>query len=123
MLKLRLSLLALASVFIVASTRLGAETFQENFTTDPAARNWRAFGTASLFHWNSTNQNLEVTWDSAQPNSYFHRPLGTVLTKTVLVFVAIRQVFRIRRDLGSWAATKPHATTFRREVQRIVLHH
>ncbi len=81
MLKLRLSLLALAGVLIIASTRLDAGTFQETFATDPAARNWRAFGTASLFHWNSTNQNLEVTWDSAQPNSYFHRPLGTVLTK------------------------------------------
>jgi hypothetical protein len=57
-------------------------TIVEDFATDPAGHAWQTFGTASLFHWNPTNQNLEVTWDSSQPNSYFYRPLGYPLTKT-----------------------------------------
>ena len=37
---------------------------------------------ASLFQWNRTNQNLEVTWDSSRTNSFFFRRLGTILTKS-----------------------------------------
>lgn len=58
-----------------------AATFAENFSTNPAANDWTIFGDASLFQWNSTNQNLRVTWDSSKPNSYFHRALGTILAK------------------------------------------
>ena len=60
----------------------GAAVFTEEFSSAPTARGWRTFGDASLFHWNSTNQWLEVTWDSARPNSYFHRPLGDILRKS-----------------------------------------
>src|SRR5437879_3426245 len=56
-------------------------TFREDFSSDPAVRGWNVFGQTNLFHWNSTNQNLEATWDSSQVNSFFYRPLGTVLTK------------------------------------------
>jgi len=35
-----------------------------------------------LYHWNATNRNLEVTWDSSHTNSFFYVPLGTVLTKS-----------------------------------------
>lgn len=59
-----------------------ADTFTEDFSSHPAAHGWRLAGDASLFQWNSTNQNLEVTWDSSRTNSYFHRPLGTVLTRS-----------------------------------------
>lgn len=55
-------------------------TFTENFSSNPASNGWQIFGTNNLFAWNSTNQNLRVTWDSSKPNNYFHRPLGTVLT-------------------------------------------
>jgi hypothetical protein len=55
-------------------------TFTEDFSTPPSANGWQTVGHASLFDWDSTNQILRVTWDSAQTNSYFHRPLGTILT-------------------------------------------
>ncbi len=37
--------------------------------------------------------------------------VGAFLTKCVLVYVAIRQCFRVRKDLGSWKASKPHCGT------------
>ncbi len=55
--------------------------FTENFANDPAQHDWKSSGETSLFHWNSTNQNLEVTWDSSKTNSYFYHPLGTVLAR------------------------------------------
>jgi hypothetical protein len=58
---------------------LSAATFTENFSGDPAANGWQIFGNTSLFAWDSTNQNLRVTWDSSKTNSYFHLPLGTIL--------------------------------------------
>lgn len=56
-----------------------AADFQETFATDPAGRGWKSHGDATLFRWNPTNQNVEVTWDSSRTNSFFHVPLGTIL--------------------------------------------
>jgi hypothetical protein len=70
----------LIAVLLVAACVLRAATFTENFSTDPSAR-WKTFGDTSLFRWNSTNQNLEVIWDSSRSNSYFYLPLGTVLAR------------------------------------------
>jgi hypothetical protein len=42
---------------------------------------WQVFGDTNLFRWNSTNGNLEVTWDSRRPNSYFYHPLGALFTR------------------------------------------
>ena len=69
--------------FAVAAGAPGpaAVTYQENFDRDPLGKGWRAFGDASLFQWNVTNQNLEITWDSSRSNSYFWLPLNTVLAK------------------------------------------
>ncbi len=78
MLKIRLSVLALASLLAVQP--VSALTIAENFATDPAARGWAVFGDTNLFAWNATNQNLAVTWDSSKPNSYFHHPLGMTVT-------------------------------------------
>lgn len=59
---------------------LWANTFAENFSANPANGGWQIFGDTNLFAWDSTNQNLRVTWDSSKTNSYFHRPLGNILT-------------------------------------------
>ena len=75
MLKVRLSVLALAGLSVVSASR--AVTVVEDFSTDPQAKGWQVFGDTNLFAWNSTNRNLEVTWDSTQPNSYFYYPLGS----------------------------------------------
>ncbi|MGH7950517.1 MAG: hypothetical protein ACREFE_01150 [Limisphaerales bacterium] len=83
--------LALAGLFVLFATRSSADTITENFSADPLQNGWRIFGDTNLFQWNSTNQNLAVTWDSSQPNSYFYHPLGTIL--------AMDDDFRIEFDL------------------------
>lgn len=73
---------ALAVLFSSGSIKTLAKTeFREEFATDPANSGWKIFGDSSLFAWNSSQQNLDVTWDSRASNSYFFRPIGTVLTK------------------------------------------
>src|ERR1017187_2594608 len=79
MLKVRLSALALAGLSIVCASR--GVTIVEDFSTNPLSNGWQAFGNTNLFYWNSTNGNLEVTWDSTQANSYFYRPLNLTLTR------------------------------------------
>jgi hypothetical protein len=74
--------LAIASLFVLSIASLNANTIVERFTTDPTLDGWQVFGDTNLFHWDSTNQNLDVTWDSSQPNSYFYLPLGKTLTIT-----------------------------------------
>jgi hypothetical protein len=69
-------------LFVTAVFTTKAAVISENFSSNPESRNWRKFGNTNLFRWNSTNQNLEVTWDSSQSNSYFHQPLGTILAKS-----------------------------------------
>jgi hypothetical protein len=63
----------------VAACSARAATFQDSFATDPLANGWAVYGDTNLFAWDPTNQNLAVTWDSSQTNSYFYRPLGTIL--------------------------------------------
>ena len=80
MLKVRLSLLALAGLSVVCASR--AATIVEDFSTNPQARGWQVFGDTNLFSWNSNNGTLDVTWDSSQPNSYFYLPLNLTLTRS-----------------------------------------
>jgi hypothetical protein len=76
------STLALAGLLAGAGLHGQDAAFDETYTTDPAARGWFATGTTNLFQWNVGSGALDVTWDSREPNSYFARPLGTVLTRT-----------------------------------------
>jgi hypothetical protein len=69
------------AIQLAAALPGGAAAFQENFATEPSGRNWRTFGDLTLFRWNPTSQNLDVTWDSSRTNSFFYLPLGTILTK------------------------------------------
>ncbi len=67
---------------LLTAITAAAGTFTESFDSDPAGRGWRTFGDTSLFGWNPTAQNLQVTWNSSRPNSYFYRPLGVTVTRT-----------------------------------------
>jgi hypothetical protein len=79
-----------------------AAAFQENFSSDPSARGWRTFGDTNLFVWDSSNQDLEVIWDSSKPNSYFYHPLGTILARDDDFSIS----FDLRlSDIGSGANT------------------
>ena len=51
----------------VALSPAQAVTLTEDFSTDPMQNGWQVFGDTNLFTWDSTNQNLAVTWDSTQP--------------------------------------------------------
>jgi hypothetical protein len=71
--------IALAALTFCCVSR--AVTITEDFSTDPLQNGWGVFGDTNLFQWDSINQNLDVTWDSSQSNSYFYIPLGTTLGK------------------------------------------
>lgn len=73
-------LVALSAVIVTA--QLSAATFINKFQTDPLTAGWQIYGDTNLFTWDSTNENMRVTWDSSQTNSYFHYPLGTTLTRS-----------------------------------------
>jgi hypothetical protein len=80
--KLNRSILApLAALTLLTAVSTGAASFQEDFASDPALHNWQVAGNPGLFRWNSTNHNLEVTWDSVHTNSYFCHPLGTSVSQ------------------------------------------
>ena len=74
--------LLLISLVLCITSHSRAAILSEDFSSAPVARGWSTFGDASLFSWNSANRNLEVTWDSSRPNSFFFRPLGTILGKS-----------------------------------------
>ena len=71
--------LAFAGLFVLSAAHTA--TITENFTNNPLQNGWLVFGNTNLFQWNSVNQNLAVTWDSSQTNTYFYHPLGTILAR------------------------------------------
>jgi hypothetical protein len=74
-------LLALIPAALLVGSSAVAKTISQNFATEPLQNGWQEFGNTNLFHWNSANQNLEITWDSRESNSFFYVPLGTSLTR------------------------------------------
>ena len=70
--------LAIAGLSIVARAQTG--TLVEKYNNDPSLDGWQVFGDTNLFNWDSTNQVLDVTWDSTQTNSYYYHPLGRTVT-------------------------------------------
>jgi hypothetical protein len=66
----------------VAPIPTGRSGWSEDFSFDPSASGWASFGDAASFFWDTTNQNLNATWDSSKPNSYYYRPLGATLTQS-----------------------------------------
>src|SRR5438105_4188685 len=77
------SVLAVAAASLISFVLSAkATTLSESFGTDPLQHGWKIFGDTNLFFWDSTNQVLDVTWDSSQSNSYFYYPLGTVIART-----------------------------------------
>lgn len=79
---MKLRLLAMASLSVLTALTAAAGALTETFATDPTQRGWQIFGNTNLYTWDSANQNLRVTWDSAtSTNSYYYLPLGKTLTK------------------------------------------
>ena len=77
--KICLSVLALAGVCLMSSA--AGATLTEDFSSNPFLHGWKVAGDTNLFRWNAADQSLSVTWDSAQGNTYFYHPLGTVLAR------------------------------------------
>lgn len=75
----------------MAAVAPGTLAVAQDFSSNPLSQGWKMFGDASLFQWNSTNHNLEVTWDSSHSNSYLQLPLGTIMTR--------QDDFRVELDL------------------------
>ena len=73
---------ALAGVWSFAPGSAAAAWFNETFAADPATHGWTAVGAPGLFQWDATHGVLEANWDSRLANSYYCRPLGTVLTRS-----------------------------------------
>lgn len=81
-------LLALLAGWLISVMPAGALTLTENFAGNPLTNGWKIYGVTNLFQWSSANQNLAVTWDNSKTNSYFYKPLGTILAKSDAFSVA-----------------------------------
>ena len=76
-----LRLLALTSLSVLLAAPGSATTIASRFSTDPLLNGWQSSGGTNLFRWNQANENLAVTWDSSQTNSYFYHLLDRAYGK------------------------------------------
>jgi len=90
-----------SEVDAVSAVRGSANVLAEDFVNDPFTNGWRIFGDTNLFQWDPTNENIAVTWDSSQSNSYFYHPLGTTLGMADAFAVD----FDIQLDSLEWTKT------------------
>src|SRR5437016_4144554 len=70
------------ALWLAVGFAANAAMISVDFSADPKTTGWQIFGDSSLFGWNRTNHNLEVTWDSSHSNSFFYLPLRTILAKS-----------------------------------------
>lgn len=71
-----------APATVAAGIPPSTTTYREDFSSDPRSSGWKTFGQADLFKWDAEMGRLHITWDSRRPNSYFYRPVGTVLSRS-----------------------------------------
>lgn len=76
-----LLLLTLAISLAASPGKAATVNFTDNFSTNPLQNGWQTYGDTNLFQWDSTNDVMDVTWDSSQGNSYFYHPLGLTVTR------------------------------------------
>lgn len=70
-----------SGVFLVLPWLARGATWQEDFAEPPAGNGWEILGHGELFAWNAEDEAVHVTWDSSKENSYFYKPLGTLLAR------------------------------------------
>ena len=80
--------LALLANWLISAMPARAVTLTETFAGNPLTNGWKIYGVTNLFQWSAANQNLAVTWDNSKTNSYFYKPLGTILAKSDAFSVA-----------------------------------
>ena len=73
--------LALVGLAFGFAATVSGGTLLEDFNSAPHLSGWRVHGNSNLFTWDGATGNLRITWDSSQPNSYYYKPLGTVLAR------------------------------------------
>lgn len=77
--------LVLVLVLLVLAPATFAQTalgWHETFETGPSARGWEVTGATNLFVWRPDAGDLQVTWNSANANSYFRRALPVPVSAT-----------------------------------------
>lgn len=99
---------ALAVFLALTAATCSAALVQEDFSSDPASHGWQSSGVAELFRWNAEGGELEATWDSSRPNSYYYKPLPTVLSK----LDDFEVTFRLRLDEVAFGITEGRPFTF-----------
>jgi hypothetical protein len=103
----RVSALAFVVMSVAPLLFAASTTVTEDFASDPLARDWEIHNDSSLFVWNSTNQNLEVTWDSSKTNSYFRLPIAAMTSEDNFSFALDLHMHELR-----YGSTEGRPSTF-----------